>query len=63
MDKTFKLSFAPSNQTFSKIKLEKTSNVLTNFKTEIGNSTPKEIYYDEIIYYDGGGVDGYGDEN
>lgn len=63
MDKTFKVTFAPSNQTFSGIRMEKTSQVLTNFKAEIGTSKPQDIYYDEIVYYDGGGVEGYGDED
>lgn len=61
MDKTFKVAFAPSTQTFSKIKFEKTSSILTDFKAEINTAPPQEIYYDEIIYYDGGGVEGYGE--
>lgn len=63
MDKTFKVSFAPSTTTFSKIKFEKTSSNLINFKVESGTSIPQDIYYDEIVYYDGGGVEGYGDED
>ena len=30
-------------------------------KTDINNQPVDDIYYDEIIYYDGGGVEGYGD--
>ena len=25
------------------------------------NNSPEDTYFDEIIYYDGGGVEGYGD--
>ena len=34
----------------------------TNFetKTDINNTPVDDEWYDEIIYYDGGGVDGYG---
>lgn len=35
----------------------------TNFesKSEINNTPVEDDWYDEVIYYDGGGVDGYGD--
>lgn len=31
-----------------------------NIKTDINNQPTDEVYFDEIIIYDGGGVDGYG---
>lgn len=60
MEKNFKTKFNNSQNTFSKIKFHKSSN---NFEAKIEmNSTPSEdILYDEVIIYDGGGVDGYGD--
>ena len=30
-------------------------------KTDINNTPEEDVWYDEIIYYDGGGVEGYGD--
>lgn len=48
-------------------------NKVSDFHTKIDNSSidmdisssinnsPEDDYYDEIIYYDGGGVEGYGD--
>lgn len=63
MDKTIKVPFNSSSTKFTKIKFEKTSSEFSNFKAEVNNSAPQDIYYDEIVYYDGGGVEGYGDEN
>lgn len=57
MEKVFKTVFN-SNQDF-KVKLHKTSTVLEN-KININNTKPEDIYYDEVIIYDGGGVEGYG---
>lgn len=57
MEKVFKTVFN-SNQDF-KVKLHKTSTVLEN-KIDINNTKPEDIYYDEVIIYDGGGVEGYG---
>lgn len=57
MEKVFKTVFN-SNQDF-KVKLHKTSTVLEN-KIDINNTKPEDVYYDEVIIYDGGGVDGYG---
>ena len=58
-DRSFKVQFNTSNNTYSKLKFNRTSN---NFKPK-AEVTPVEqdIYYDEIIYYDGGDVYGYGD--
>lgn len=30
-------------------------------KSDVNNSPEPDTWYDEIIYYDGGGVEGYGD--
>jgi hypothetical protein len=57
MEKVFKTVFN-SNQDF-KVKLHKTSTVLEN-KININNTKPEDVYYDEVIIYDGGGVEGYG---
>ena len=38
-----------------------TSSSQIETKTDINNQPVEDTYYDEIIYYDGGGVDGYGD--
>jgi len=56
-DRGFKIQFNTSNNTYSKIKFVKSEN---HFKPK-AEVTPKEedVYYDEIIYYDGGGVDGW----
>lgn len=58
-DRTFKVGFNSSNNTYRKINFNKTNN---SFKPK-AEITPKdkEIYYDEVIYYDGGDVKGYGD--
>ncbi len=42
------------------VKLNKTTNVFDDFKADFGGCKDEDIFYDEIIYYDGGGVDGYG---
>ena len=36
-----------------------TSNNTVEVDTDVNNS-PEDTWYDEIIFYDGGGVDGYG---
>ena len=58
-DRSFKVQFNTSSNAYSKIKFNKTSN---NFKPK-AEVTPveQEVYYDEIVYYDGGDVHGYGD--
>ena len=37
------------------------SSLIQDVKFEPNTTMPEDIYYDEIIYYDGGGVEGYGD--
>lgn len=38
-----------------------TSSSPVETKSDINNQPVEDIYYDEIVYYDGGGVEGYGD--
>ena len=59
MEKVFKTVFNSSQNNYSKIKFTKTSTIMDT-KMNM-NSKPEEIYYDDVIIYDGGGVDGYGD--
>lgn len=56
-DRSFKIQFNSSNNSYSKIKFNKTENHFQP-KAEI-TPTEEDIYYDEIIYYDGGGVEGW----
>ena len=59
-DRSFKVQFNTSGNTYSKIKFNRTAN---NFKPKAEvTPTEQDIYYDEIIYYDGGDVHGYGDD-
>lgn len=57
-DRLFRLRF-DTDKTF-KTKFNKTKN---HFKPK-AEVTPveQEIYYDEVIYYDGGNIEGYGDD-
>jgi len=54
------MKFGSLNSEPMKLKLNKTSSAL-DIKTDTSSAPSEDIYYDEIIYYDGGGVDGYGD--
>ena len=57
-DMTFKIKFASDGFKPMKVKLNKDEKDLSingNFDTNT-----EDLYYDEIIYYDGGGVEGYG---
>ena len=58
-NRSFKVKFNTSNNSFSKIKFNKTQNTFKP-KAEV-TPVEQDIYYDEIIYYDGGDVHGYGD--
>ena len=57
-DRNFKVAFNKSKNNF-KTNWTKTSN---NFNTNInfGGRPSEDIYYDEVVIYDGGGVEGYG---
>ncbi len=57
-DKSINIKFSTQNQRFDKLKFTKTSSDL-DISTHVRPSE-EDIYYDEIVYYDGGGVEGYG---
>ena len=57
-DRSFKMKFNSSNNSYSNIKFNKTSNDFQP-KAEV-TPTEQNIYYDEVVYYDGGDVNGYG---
>ena len=59
-DRLFKVKFIESDNLYGKIKFNKTENTFKT-KSEL-TPTKQDIYYDEIIYYDGGNVEGYGDD-
>ena len=58
-DRSFKVKFNSSNNSYSKLKFNRTQNTFKP-KAEV-TPVEQDIYYDEIIYYDGGNVEGYGD--
>ena len=58
-DRSFKVKFNSSTNSFAKIGFNKTQNTFKP-KAEV-TPVEQDIYYDEIIYYDGGDVHGYGD--
>lgn len=61
MDKRYRTRFQISakKNSHSKLNFQKTD---SNFKLKSAvNSVDKDIYYDDVIYYDGGDVQGYGD--
>lgn len=61
-DKNFEVRFNTSNNSLnSKANFSDTSNTFKP-KAEV-TPTEEDIYYDEIIYYDGGGVDGWLSKN
>ena len=57
-DRVFNIKFNSSDNSFSKLKFNKSGNTFKP-KAEIA-PTQQDIYYDEVIYYDGGNVEGYG---
>ena len=61
-DKTFKVKLNSSSDLFSKVRFQKTNTTLNTIKMDIGGKPAEDLYYDEIIYYDGGGVEGYGND-
>ena len=58
-DRSFKVKFNSSSNSFSKIGFNRTQNIFKP-KAEV-TPVEQDVYYDEIIYYDGGDVHGYGD--
>ena len=59
-NRTFKVTLNNSSNTFSKVRFDKTNQTLKETRIDTGSKPAEDLYYDEIIYYDGGGVDGYG---
>ena len=59
IDRDFIIQFNSINNMYSKLRFSRSSNTFKP-KTEV-TPTEQDIYYDEIIYYDGGDVHGYGD--
>ena len=59
-DKVFRVKMSQNNN-YGKVKMSKSSSSFQT-KTEV---TPRkeDIYVDEVIYYDGGDVEGYGNGN
>ena len=55
-----KVKFSSTDTAYSNIGFHKTSNDFSP-DTHI-KPTDEDIYYDEVIYYDGGDVYGYGDD-
>ena len=53
------VKFNPSNNFYNSIKFRRTDRTIIP-KMEV-TPVEQDIYYDEIIYYDGGDVHGYGD--
>ena len=60
INKTMKVEFNSTDTAYSNIGFHKTSNDFSP-DTHI-KPTDEDIYYDEVIYYDGGDVYGYGDD-
>lgn len=63
MDKRYQTRFQVSSKknNYSKLNFRKTD---SSFKVKSSlDPVDKEIYYDDIVYYDGGDVYGYGDSH
>ncbi len=56
---SFRIQFSSSNKSFSPKFSQKEWE--DKPKIDTGKASSEEIYYDEIVIYDGGGVKGYGD--
>ena len=59
-DKVFKVKLIASQSKPMKIKLNKVEEVIDVHGDF--DSSPEDVYYDDVVYYDGGGVEGYGYE-
>ena len=57
-NKSFKVQFSSSKQSFRKKKKQKP--IESKPKVEPKAESIEDIYYDEVVFYDGGGVEGYG---
>lgn len=58
-DRSMKIKFSTQNQRYDNLHFSKTTSDF-DMSTNV-RPTDEDIYYDEIVYYDGGGVEGYGD--
>ena len=58
-DRSLNIKFSTQNKEFTNLHFTKTNSNL-DVSTSV-RPTDEDIYYDEIVYYDGGGVEGYGD--
>ena len=58
-DRGFKVKFYSSENNYSNLHFNKTQSMFKP-KAEV-TPVEEDIYYDEIVYYDGGNVEGYGD--
>lgn len=61
LNKSFNVKFSSSNSFFTP-KIVKKPKVFDEFTPEVTPYKPEPEDLEEIIYYDGGGVDGYGYE-
>ena len=71
-DRSFRVKFNTSNNSYSNIKFHSSDNLYSKpeFNSSVNTFVPKadvtpveqDIYYDDVIYYDGGNVEGYGDD-
>ncbi len=43
-----------------KVGFNASETVYDDFKADFGHNKDEDIYYDEIVYYDGGDIEGYG---
>ena len=57
-ERIFKVKLNSGNSQSLKVKLNKVDSTF-DVKGEFNSKPTEDIYYDEIIYYDGGGVDGW----
>ena len=58
-DRTFKVKLSSSGSKTFKPKMHKVDQQL-EIKGSFDTNKSEDIYYDEVIYYDGGGAEGYG---
>ena len=58
-DRSFKVKLSSKGSTTFKPKMYEVNQSMV-IKGDFDNNKSEEIYYDDIIYYDGGGVEGYG---
>lgn len=57
-NRTFKVKLLTAQSRPVKVKLNKVDSVV-DVKGDFENKPAEDLYYDEIVYYDGGGVDGW----